>query len=53
MAGRAGGALKTGQHWQFSAGTPIANLWLTILQACNVPQPRFADSTRLLTEILS
>jgi hypothetical protein len=53
MAGRAGGALRTGQHWSFPEGTPIANLWLTVLHACNHPQPRFADSTRLLTEILA
>jgi hypothetical protein len=53
MAGRANGRLKSGQHWRFASGTPIANLWLTLLQLQDLKAPRFADSTRPLTEILA
>jgi hypothetical protein len=53
LAGRAGGQLKTGQHWQFPSGTPVANLWLTLLNLQDPKAARFADSTRPLTEILA
>jgi hypothetical protein len=52
-AGSAGGRLKTGEHVALPGGTPLANLWLTLLQVNNVERPRFADSTGVLRQVLS
>lgn len=53
LAGKANGRLSTGQHLSCTPDTPLANLYLTLLDAFGTPQPRFADSVRPLTEILS
>lgn len=45
LAGRAGGALKPGQHIACTRDNPMSNLLLTMLQAINVPAKHFADST--------
>lgn len=52
VAGKGGGALKTGQNLQFEKSTPLANLYATMLQALDVPTERFGDSERVMTEIL-
>lgn len=52
VAGKGGGALKTGQNLNFPEETPLANLYLTMLQALDVPVERFADSDRVMSEIL-
>jgi hypothetical protein len=53
IAGSGGGRLRTGEHVRCNPGTPLANLWLTILQAAGVKKERFADSSRVLTEVLA
>jgi len=53
LAGNASGRLKSGQHWRFPNGTPVANLWLTLLNLQSPQAPRFADSTRQLTEMFA
>jgi hypothetical protein len=45
VAGRAGGALRTGRRLRFPKDTPCANLWLTLLDAAGVRAPALGDST--------
>ncbi|MEI7686203.1 MAG: DUF1552 domain-containing protein [Planctomycetota bacterium] len=45
LAGRAGGVLRPGRHIRFPAETPIANLWLSMLDHVNAGADRFGDST--------
>jgi len=51
IAGGAGGRLSTGQHVRYPAGTPIANLWLSLSQIMGVDRKRIGDSTGTLTEV--
>lgn len=45
VAGHGGGGMKQGQHYIYeSAQTPLANLWLGILNQVGVKQDSFADS---------
>jgi hypothetical protein len=44
LAGRAGGRLDTGQHLSYSPDTPLANLYVSMLDAFGAPVERFADS---------
>jgi hypothetical protein len=44
VAGKGGGAFKTGLHINMPEGTPLANLWLTQARAMGLKMPRFADS---------
>jgi hypothetical protein len=48
VAGSAGGRLTTGVHRQYERDTPLANLFLTLLQSVNVMDKRFGDSTAAL-----
>ena len=48
LAGRAGGKLKTGQNVIYEKETPLANLYLTMLEALNIEEGRFGDSTGTL-----
>jgi hypothetical protein len=51
VVGRGGGALRGGQHIDFAERTPLANLWLTILQRANVPIQSVGDSTGVVAEL--
>ena len=51
LAGRAGGRIETGQHLSFSPDTPLANLYVKMLDAFGAPVERFADSTGPLSGI--
>jgi hypothetical protein len=53
LAGRAGGALATGQHLVYSHDTPTANLYVSMLKAFGTPVERFADSTAPLPGVLA
>ncbi|PHN03416.1 DUF1552 domain-containing protein [Flavilitoribacter nigricans] len=53
VAGKGGGALKTGQNLAFEKETPLANLYLAMLKALDVKVDQFGDSERVLTEILA
>ena len=48
-----GSKLKLGQHIHCKADTPLANLWLTHLQAMGIERERYADSTGVLSQILT
>ncbi len=52
LAGSAGGKLRTGCYHQYEDKTPLANLYLTMLQAMNIEQDRFADSDGNFRELL-
>ncbi len=53
VAGQAGGRLRTGQHIECEPDTPLANLYLSLLQAQGVKVDRFADSTQPLADVLA
>lgn len=48
IAGSGGGRLDTGQNIVYQEDTPLANLYLTLLQTMGVPVDSFADSTGTL-----
>ncbi len=52
LAGGAGGRLRPGRHVQYPAGTPIANLWLTMARIMGLSRERIGDSTGSLEEIV-
>jgi hypothetical protein len=43
LAGRGGGALDTGRHVRFAEGTPIADLFLTLMSLYGVDDETFGD----------
>jgi hypothetical protein len=45
LGGGGGGRLMRGQHLEFGEDTPLANLYLSMLDAFGAKQERFADST--------
>ena len=50
LAGRAAGQLKGSRHLTYPAGTPMANVLLTVLDMVGVPVPeRIGDSTQALS----
>ena len=51
LAGKGGGKIKTGQNLIFEKDTPLANLYLTMLDVQNIEQDKFGDSTKILSEI--
>ena len=45
VSGGAGGRLETGQHFVMGDDAPLANLYVSMLDAFGAPVERFADST--------
>jgi hypothetical protein len=52
LGGQGGGRIITGQHYMFSEDTPLANLYVSMLDAFGMPLERFADSTGPLTPLV-
>ncbi|MCE9565311.1 MAG: hypothetical protein K8U57_25030, partial [Planctomycetes bacterium] len=48
-----GAGVKLGQHIVASKGTPLCNLWLTLLQGIGARVERHGDSTGLLKEVIA
>jgi len=48
LAGKGGGAFKTGRHLRFPKETPLNNLWLAMLQRVGVKLPSLGDSSGIL-----
>ena len=48
LAGSGNGAIKTGRHIEFPTNTPMANLFLNMLDIMGTPTVRLGDSTGLL-----
>ena len=51
MAGKGGGTLRPGTHQKVKDDTPMANLYLSLLDRLEVPIEKFGDSTGRLTEL--
>ncbi len=45
LAGRGGGTITPGRHIRFEKDTPMANLFLSMMDRVGVEAPRFGDST--------
>jgi Protein of unknown function (DUF1552) len=52
LAGGGGGRIDSGQHRMYTEDTPLANLYLSMLDAFGTPEERFADSTGPLPGVL-
>ena len=52
LGGRAGGRIDAGQHRMYTEDTPLANLYVSMLDAFGTPVERFADSTGPLPGVL-
>ena len=53
LAGRAGGRIATGQHLSYAEDSPLADLYVSMLDAFGTPVERFADSTGPLRGVLN
>ncbi|MFO0903803.1 MAG: DUF1552 domain-containing protein [Pirellulales bacterium] len=52
IAGRGGGTLEPGRHVKFDSGTPMTNLYLTMLDRIGAPRvERLGDSTGRLAKV--
>lgn len=49
VAGQGGGLLRTGRHLRFDKETPMANLYLSMLDNLGAPIDRLGDSTGRLS----
>ena len=49
--GRGYGKIKGGQHLHYPQDTPLANLWLTLLQRAGIPLETHGISTGVLSEV--
>lgn len=45
LSGRGNGTLTPGRHIEYPAGTPIANLYMSLMERMNVPVEHFGDAT--------
>ena len=52
VAGGRSAGLQLGRHVHCKPGTPLANLWLTVLHAMGVERERYADSNGTMSEIV-
>ncbi|MEZ6063015.1 MAG: DUF1552 domain-containing protein [Planctomycetaceae bacterium] len=53
VGGRGGGRLQSGQHLSYGRDTPLANLYVAMLQAFGCDTDQFADSTGPLPGVLA
>ena len=52
LGGRGGGRIDSGQHLVYAEDSPVANLYVSMLDAFGAPVERFADSTGPLAGLL-
>ena len=52
LGGRGGGRIDSGQHLDYGEDSPLANLYVSMLDAFGTPVERFADSTGPLAGVL-
>ena len=53
LGGRGGGRIASGRHLAFDTDTPLANLYVSMLDAFGTPRDRFADSAGPLRGVLA
>ena len=51
LAGGGGGTIRPGRHVRYAKETPMANLYVSMLERMGAPTERFGDSTGLLKEL--
>lgn len=51
LAGKGGGTLTPGRHVRFDDDTPMANLYVSMLNRMDVPAKKFGDSSGLVEQI--
>jgi hypothetical protein len=51
LAGRGDGQLKPGRHIAYEKGTPMTNLYVSLLEYLNVPTEKFGDSNGKLEHL--
>jgi hypothetical protein len=51
LAGRGGGTINPGRYIQYPLGTPMSNLWLSLMDRMGVHVERHGDSTGRLTAL--
>jgi hypothetical protein len=51
LAGGGGGTIRPGRHVRYAKETPMANLYVSMLERMGAPAERFGDSTGLLKEL--
>jgi hypothetical protein len=51
LAGHGGGSVKPGRHIKYKRETPIANLWMSMLDRVDVRVPSLGDSTGALADL--
>ncbi|MBI1249599.1 DUF1552 domain-containing protein [bacterium] len=51
LAGRGGGAIKTGRHLKVEDKTPLCNLYVTMLETMGIDAERFSDSSGRVTNL--
>ena len=51
LAGRGGGSVDPGRHVRYPRNTPMANLFLSLLDRVDAPVDRFGDSTGRLAQL--
>ena len=51
LAGRGGGTIKPGRHVRYAKNTPMANLFLSMLDRMGAPTERLGDSTGRLDQL--
>ncbi len=51
LAGRGGGTIKPGRHIRYRDGTPLMNLWLSMLDRLGAPTDSLGDSTGRLPSL--
>ena len=52
LGGRGGGRIESGQHLQYTDDSPLANLYLSMLNVFGVPVARFGDSNAPLAGLV-
>jgi hypothetical protein len=53
LAGRGGGKIRPGRNLVFEKDTPLANLYMTMLESMNIEENSFGDSTGTLSSIMA
>ncbi len=51
LAGKGGGTIQSGRHIRFERETPMANLFVSMLERVGAPVPRLGDSTGPLPQL--
>ena len=51
LFGNGGGTIKTGRHIQLRSGTPLTNLYCSMLQRVGAPVKKFSDSNGVVKEL--